>query len=396
MSEQQLRVMVVSDEGLSTGGIGTATLNHVRALAGLGHEVALVWSGPRVNLPGVLEVIVPSKRFDVGKHGFLVLALPPKLEGTAMQGWRADIVHIMRPTLLGAWAYWQARKWRAGVVLAMHEIVDQLSPTTTAGKVLQGLARWWFRVSYNRADLAVAPAHFVVQHVKTGLKLNKPVSYLSNALDLEEWRALAATSGAASPRGERFVCAVINLSPYKNPLFMVDLWRELVQRGIGVKLKIAGGGVLFDELQARIAQIGMGDHIELLGKLPREQVAGLIASSEALLMTSWFELQPMVIIEAKALGKPALVMQAPLSGAVTLVGDGETGVLFPPDAVAAADKLSPWLEDPNALRSLERACRLDAERYDLEAVGRAAVLLYRNASPHRAVRTEGTPRTNLD
>ncbi len=376
-----MRILIVSDEGFSAGGIGTSTANLAVALARAGQDVVLVWPDANsVQLEGVRQVSVQAKRFDIGKLGFLMLALPPA-RGAMPIDWQPDVVHIMRPTYLSIWAYRLARAGKARVVLAMHEIVEQLPDNTLIGRGLRGLARWWFRSTYNSADISVTPARFVTHHAHKTLGLKKRPDYLSNALDLAAWQKMVQQVGIGASEsvapGVR-LCSVINFSPYKNPLMMPELIARLRQKGIDVQLQIAGGGVLYTDVQKRIAELGVTDAVQLLGPLDRVGVARLIASSDAFLLTSHFELQPMVLIEAKALGTPALVANAPLSGAVDLIRDGVTGVLFDLDLEHAVAQLEPVLKDSARLRAMRQAVYEDAAQYDLDPVAQAALHIYQS------------------
>ncbi len=375
MKNSSKKILIVSDEGFKAGGIGTSTANLAVALAQAGQDVVLVWPDANsVALAGVRQVSVNARRFDVGKLGFVMLALPPAVSAMP-EDWIPDVVHIMRPTYLGIWAYRLAKKSKATTVLAMHEIVEQLPDKTIIGRTLRGVARWWFRTTYNAVDISLTPARFVVNHAHKSLSLDKKPSYLSNALDLTAWRAASSTQKPL-PDKKLQICTVINFSPYKNPMMIPDLWAELRRRGLEVQLELVGGGVLFNDVQARVKALQLEDLIHLRGSKGRSEVAALIAASDAFLLTSLFELQPMVLIESKALGTPALVAKAALSGAVDLVEDGVNGVLFDLDIEKAANTLEPYFRYPEKLRAMRPATYADAAQYDLEPVAKAALEIY--------------------
>ncbi len=383
-NKQPKRILIVSDEGFAAGGIGTSTANLAVALAKAGQDVVLVWpDAEQVQLEGVRQVAVNAKRFDVGKLGFVMLALPPS-KAALPSNWVPEVVHVMRPTYLALWAFRLAHSSRARIVLSMHEIVEQLPDATSVGKVLRRVATWWFRRNYNAASQSVTPAKFVTEHAFKTLALTKKPKYLSNALDLSAWQRLARAAGVEAPLAERHgplkICTVINFSPYKNPLMIPELWAELRRRGIETQLQLVGGGVLFEQVKQKIVSLELTDLITLRGPLGRSDVAQIIASSDAFLLTSHFELQPMVLIESKALGTPALVAKAPLSGAVDLIEDGVTGVLFDLDVQKAADTLEPYLRNPERLRAMRAATYADAAQYDLEPVARAALKIYNDSA----------------
>lgn len=381
-----MRILLVSDEGLGAGGIGTSVVSLARGLGMAGHDVVLVWPAPAVPLPieGVRQVPVRSSRWTVGRLGFLELAGPPRA-GALPEAWAPDVIHAMRATPLGLWAWWRARVWRVPFVLSKHEIVEQTPAENAGGRALRGLAATWFRLAYRLADLTVTPTRFVANYALGRLGLRRRPRVLTNAVDLDWFRtaaghpdlaSLRARSRASRPQDVR-VCAVINLSPYKNPQMLLDLWAGLRDRGVPARLDVAGGGVMFRELGARIEQLGLNERVRLLGPLDRAGVARLIGSSDALILTSRAEVQGIVLLEAKALGVAALVAEAEFSGAAGEVVDDQDGLLFPVDDLPeAVERLAAVLCDPERLRRLGEGALASAERYGLLPVARQAERLY--------------------
>ncbi len=371
--------MLVSDEGLNAGGIGTSVENLSIALAQAGHDVVLMW--PQASQPkeitGVCQLYVRSARYVIGSRGFLELARPPTQDelNKLPKGWQPDVVHAMRPTLLAMWAYRLARRAGAVFVLSMHEIVEQTPGNDTMGRALRALASAWFRFAYGRADLAVSPSKFVIERVEASLGLK--VELLSNSLDLEGWRTLA---GEKRPRQQQRICAVINLSPYKNPHAMLELWLALRELGTKAQLHIAGRGVLYEEVQQEIKLKNLSDSVQLVGALDRKDVAELLRNSDALLLTSKVEVQPMVVIEAKTLGLPVFVSDEKLNGARWQIEDDKDGLLLPSqDSHAAAQKIAALLNNPSRFHEMSQAALRDADKYSLLAVAKQATELYENA-----------------
>lgn len=84
------------------------------------------------------------------------------------------------------------------------------------------------------------------------------------------------------------------------------------------------------------------DNFRLLGW--REDVAGLLAATDVLLLTSLYEGLPRVVLQAMAAGKP--VVATAVSGTPEAVKEGVTGFLHPPhDASGMARSLERILKD---------------------------------------------------
>jgi len=139
-----------------------------------------------------------------------------------------------------------------------------------------------------------------------------------------------------------FVC-VARLDQQKDPLLLLQAVVLLVRRGLPFRLKIAGDGSLRKQMDAYLAEHGLGRHVLLLGWQTQQQVFEHLSAARALVLSSHDEGLPVAIMEAFSLGVPAI---APDVGAVReLVETGASGWLVPRG-------------DPNLLADAMHACLL--------------------------------------
>jgi glycosyltransferase involved in cell wall biosynthesis len=97
-------------------------------------------------------------------------------------------------------------------------------------------------------------------------------------------------------------------------------------RAAGVELVIAGDGPDREALE----RLG---HARFLGPLGREQVLELFAAADAALLSSAWENFPHTLVEALAVGTPAIATR--VGGVPEVLVDGENGLLVEPGDVAA-------------------------------------------------------------
>jgi len=111
---------------------------------------------------------------------------------------------------------------------------------------------------------------------------------------------------------------------------------SLVRRSLPTaRLAIAGEGELRPQIEARIAELGLGDCITLLGH--RKDAPRLIRAADVYVSSSWSEGLGTSILEALACRTPVVATLA--GGADEMVKPGETGYLVPnrnPGALAEA------------------------------------------------------------
>jgi colanic acid/amylovoran biosynthesis glycosyltransferase len=160
------------------------------------------------------------------------------------------------------------------------------------------------------------------------------------------------------PAAPRLVC-VARLSEQKGHLLLIEAAAKLAREGVELELLLAGDGPMRPEIEAAIARNGLRERIRLAGLMSAEEVREAIIGSRALVLPSFAEGLPVVVMEALALGRP--VVTTAIAGIPELVQSGVTGWLVPAgsvDALAAA------------MREV-----LEASRERLAEMGRAGAVL---------------------
>ena len=134
------------------------------------------------------------------------------------------------------------------------------------------------------------------------------------------------------PASHTFVC-VGRLCPQKGQLLLLEALRRLQDDGLDARLVLAGDGELRPQLEARIRALGLHDHVEITGWIDEAEVRRRILAARALVLPSFAEGLPMVLMEALALGRP--VISTYVAGIPELVRPGENGWLVPAGNAAA-------------------------------------------------------------
>jgi colanic acid/amylovoran biosynthesis glycosyltransferase len=130
----------------------------------------------------------------------------------------------------------------------------------------------------------------------------------------------------ALPSTPRFIC-VARLSEQKGHMVLLEAARMLQQQGRHFELVLAGDGELRSSLEARIAEYGLGNQVRITGYISLDEVTRELESSRALVLPSFGEGLPVVIMEAFALGRP--VISTYVAGIPELVRPGRNGWLVP-------------------------------------------------------------------
>ena len=166
------------------------------------------------------------------------------------------------------------------------------------------------------------------------------------------------------PAAPRLVC-VGRLAEQKGQLLLVEAAAELAREGVAFELVLVGDGPMRGEIEKLIGRHGLRDRVRIAGWMSGEAVRDQLLASRAMVLPSFAEGLPVVIMEALALGRP--VISTYVAGIPELVRDGVCGWLVPAGSVPA---LVAAMRDAVAApaETLERMGRagaaLVAERHD--------------------------------
>jgi glycosyltransferase involved in cell wall biosynthesis len=156
------------------------------------------------------------------------------------------------------------------------------------------------------------------------------------------------------PAAPRLVC-VARLSEQKGHLILIEAAARLAAEGVAFELVLAGDGPMRPVVAEAIARHGLQGRVTITGWMSGGEVREAILGARALVLPSFAEGLPVVIMEALALGRP--VVTTAIAGIPELVEPGVSGWLVPAGSVEAlAAAMRAALEAaPEALAALGRA-----------------------------------------
>jgi len=173
-------------------------------------------------------------------------------------------------------------------------------------------------------------------------------------------------AGLAMPESRPVTLVNIGrFSEQKGQMILIDAMEEVVRRGINARLVLVGDGELRAPIERAISRAGLGHSVHLTGWLDEEGVRREIGDSHALVLPSFAEGLPMVVMEAMVASRPVIATW--IAGVPELVKDGKTG----------------WMVPAGDVQSLVEAiadlvATSDEKLYRMGTTGRARVLLRHN------------------
>jgi glycosyltransferase involved in cell wall biosynthesis len=197
------------------------------------------------------------------------------------------------------------------------------------------------------------------------------IHFLGNGIDITRFRpdAVSPDVVAATRRelgvapDETLVGVIGRLVRLKGYFEYMQAAKLLHERG--ERIKFLAIGAAQDKASAvspaeLIAQYGLQDSMQFLGM--RDDIPELMAAMDVVVLASYAEGIPRVLLEAAAMGKPAVGTD--VRGTREVIVDGETGYLVPSrDAPALAGAISRLAADPARMREMGESARRRAETH---------------------------------
>ncbi|CAG1010635.1 MAG: glycosyltransferase family 4 protein [Anaerolinea sp.] len=121
--------------------------------------------------------------------------------------------------------------------------------------------------------------------------------------------------------------------------YLIRAVAQLIAEGASVELRIIGEGPLMEPLRGLCAELGITQHVHLLGKLSQTQVVAeyqqthLFVLACAVAPDGDMDGMPTVLLESLAMCIPSISTK--VSGVPEIIRDGETGLCIPPHDVEA-------------------------------------------------------------
>lgn len=373
--------------GPRSGGLAAALRRLAEGYAAAGHEVVQV-------LPG------RSDREEETPWGRVVRVRAPELPGTGcrvvLEPWRvARVLERLAPdrlevhdrlTLrgLGTWA----RRHGVPSLVVSHERLDrvlgQWAPGFVRASALQAAADRSNRALAAAFDAVVCTTAWAAAEFE---RVGVTPSRVPLGVDLDRfgpWARSEELRRCLAPRGEALLLSVTRLSREKAPWLLVETVRALIERGVPVRLVVAGDG----PARAGLERAAAGLPVRFLGFVAaRDRLAELLASADVVLAPGPVETFGLAALEALASGTPTVVNAA--SALPEVVGGAGVAAVGEPGAFA--DAVVDLLARPAAQRRV--AARARAEAYPWSAAVAGFLAVHRVAGPRAVGR--GVPASRV-
>jgi glycosyltransferase involved in cell wall biosynthesis len=280
-----------------------------------------------------------------------------------MEAHSFDLVHCH--DLFSAFYGWCAAR-RAGVPLVATHHGEVGSPASI--RFYEALYRRWCQ----RFDGLAVPSQAMTYRLHRAAAQGR-LCCIPNGIDIERWRQ--AVESAQDLRSELnissevFVIGLVGrLSPEKGHHLVLQALAEGPGSDLGeIQLLIAGDGPLEADLKAEVQRLGLRAMVRFLGywqEMPR-----LYKTLDLLVLPSYRDTAPLVILEAMAAGVP--VISTSVGEAAARLQRGAGMIIAPGQPTAIREAILQLREHPEQRTSMiEQGVRRVREHYDSAKIAR--------------------------
>ena len=224
---------------------------------------------------------------------------------------------------------------------------------------------WALREKTARARFVVAISHFC----RSQLMLFSDPAHWDKIVIVHCGVDPAAYGRAVRGAFGARVLFVGRLDPVKGVPLLLDAFAQVLAAHPQAVLTIVGDGGARPAAEAQAARLGLGDAVTFAGFRSQDEVAALLSNADMLVLPSFAEGVPVVLMEAMASRIPVIASR--VAGVPELVADGVSGYLIPPGDVATlAARILQLMTNPDQAARMGAAGRLVVEaEFDIAQEG---------------------------
>jgi len=301
--------------GLIAAGMEMVVARLTRGLARRGHDVGITCIefegvlGARLRAEGYRVTVVPTP-------GIRPILFPGRLAAW-LEELGPDVVHAHS----GTWIKAARATARAGIdrlVFTLHGI-EGTEP--------------WHEPLFNAwaaryTDVIAVVSQPLIRHLQRAHIDPSRIHVVHNGVDTDTFCPAVEPArervALGLPADRLIIGHVARFAPVKNHAFLVDSFARVVERHPEALLVMVGDGPLVNDVNVRIKERRLGDHVVLLGEF--DDLAPVYRAFDIFVLPSLEEGTSMSVLEAMATGLP--VVASAVGGTPHLLADGAAGVLF--------------------------------------------------------------------
>lgn len=287
---------------------------------------------------------------------------------------RPDIIHINFASF-GLLAIFKKFVFKIPFIYTLHGLPQPwLNPSLT-DKIKYTVESLLLPFVASRASAIVTISNYVKDTLKTKYGLDSKVIYNGiNASRLKPIDKKRSKNQLGYTETDFVALFVGKLSPYKDPLTLVEAINKVIKMDKNFHLMMIGTGDLYMEAAREIERLSLSSRVKLLGHVSEEELELCYDAADLFVLPSLNEGFGIVLLEAMASGLPIITSDSGACSEVT----GNAGILFNQgDCLDLAEKIMELSRNEELLRKLSNEGLKRVQSFSLDATTNKYWNLYR-------------------
>jgi len=282
-----------------------------------------------------------------------------------------DIIHIHSPFAVGRLGIRVAREKNIPVIATMHTRWEFEFKKYLHSNLLTNITIKHLIKSYNKCDSCIALNKALIDVYK-GYGYKGKIQIIHNGTDLtlvkDKDKTIKRINNMFNIKDKEVVFLFVGrIISIKNIFFILDVLKELKERGLKFKMIYVGDGPDYNSLDKKVKEYKMSDEVVLAGRImDRELLKEIYFRADLFIFPSLFDSSSLVQIEAASQETPTIFVE----GSVTsdTVENNITGFKEKEDVVLFANRIESILDNKELNDKVRKTARKElAKTWDVIA-----------------------------
>lgn len=398
-------------------GVAISVDHFCRYLSARGHKFVICcpkYGSDDIKILGDDIEVIRFKNAPLPSYPDIKVVLPSQKKiQRAVKDFKADLIHIQTPGLLGQYGVMASRMYDVPLVGTYHTLVSEQETYISLyrllkldrlmsyfqnnkkikkrldkierkdSKSLKKALIWKLTNSlYETAEIIISPSHLIREElIEHGVK--KPVEVVSNGMDLKVFKGEVKEFSGKAPR----FLHVGRISYEKNCEVIIKAFALILETYPNATMDIVGDGPALAAMKIEARQHDVYDKINFPGFVSHDSLPELYPKYDLFMTASTMETQGLVVLEAMACGLPCVGVDA--FALPELIQDGRNGFIVEPGHhIDMAERVVGLLQNQEQYRKFSDQSLAIASEHDigacaikLENTYKQAIESYKKGSP---------------
>ena len=373
-NKTKLNIAMICDPiGNNKSGVVISTLRFAKLLKERGHNVIFIAARSKEHKDHSFYNGIKAYRFrslPVPKSGGWNLAFPTVKElKKIFQEENINIVHIILPMSASVVAIKAARSLNIKMVAHSHSQPENLF--TDMPKFIQPtLNNFWnsyLAWTYDKAESLIYPSKMAHMLLEKLSKKNQASHVISNGIDTNEFKPMPIGDFHIRfniPEETTKLLFVGRLFPEKSVDTLIKAIPHIIKKHPDTHIMIVGDGHLRSKLEKLTKALDVEKFTTFLGLVSEKDKILAYNASDIFILPSLAELEGMVVLEAKACGKPIIIADSKMSASRFFV-DGNGFLFESKNPKDLAEKAILLISDTNLREKMGKISLEKSKNYDI-------------------------------